>query len=202
MTIETLTEDERGWLVADPEYQMWDVRRKVIRIIDAQAVALAEARAECERLRAQAESWERGHGYAWDKLAGSEAECERLRGETRRADQRAQMHCEGFGALQDKLAAAEALLGRIAKYVREDKAHTPGSTRLARVLHGADAHRTSAQPSAPSRTEAGANVAEAKLAAAEALLARINRRGGCGLDVHGWIDAHLAGGTAMERDDD
>lgn len=37
MTIEKLTKDERGWLESDPEYQQWDVRRKVLRIIDAQA---------------------------------------------------------------------------------------------------------------------------------------------------------------------
>jgi hypothetical protein len=60
--IETLTEDQRE-----------AVRRgtcqasgpKALRIIDAQAVALAESRAECGRLRA--------------KLAAAEAECERLR---------------------------------------------------------------------------------------------------------------------------
>ncbi len=48
MTIEKLTKDERGWLESDPEYQRWDVRRKVLRIIDAQAT-------ENERLRAQQE---------------------------------------------------------------------------------------------------------------------------------------------------
>lgn len=39
--IEQLTEEERRWLKSDPEFQKWDVRRKVLRIIDQQAAELA-----------------------------------------------------------------------------------------------------------------------------------------------------------------
>jgi hypothetical protein len=45
MTIEKLTKDERGWLESDPEFQMWDVRRKVLRIIDALTAANERLRA-------------------------------------------------------------------------------------------------------------------------------------------------------------
>lgn len=41
--IEKLTDEERGWLESDPEFQMWDVRRKVLRIIDAQAAEIERA---------------------------------------------------------------------------------------------------------------------------------------------------------------
>jgi hypothetical protein len=43
---EKLTEHERGWLESDPEFQKWDVRKKVLRIIDAQAARIAELEAE------------------------------------------------------------------------------------------------------------------------------------------------------------
>lgn len=42
------------------------------------------------------------------------------------------------------------------------------------------------------RKAVAANAAKAHLAEAGALLERINSRGGCGLDVHGWIDTYLA----------
>jgi hypothetical protein len=49
--------------------------------------------------------------------------------------------------------AANALLARIVKYATEDRAITPGTTRLARVLSEAEAHLAN-EPAAPTRTEA------------------------------------------------
>lgn len=115
MTIEKLTEDERD-----------AVRRgtcqasgpKALRIIDAQASALAEARAECERLRAQSRAAEQ----RW------------LRAERGRVD------------AESRLIAANALLERVVKYASEDNARTPGSTRLARALDDIRAHLADQEP--------------------------------------------------------
>lgn len=43
--IEKLTDEERRWLESDPEFQKWDVRHKVLRIIDQLTEALAAANA-------------------------------------------------------------------------------------------------------------------------------------------------------------
>jgi len=55
--------------------------------------------------------------------------------------------------LRDSLAAANALLERIVKYAREDKAHTSGLTRLARALDEAVAHLAAQPATAPTRFE-------------------------------------------------
>lgn len=53
MTVETLTAEERAWLEADPDFQKWDVRRKVLRIIDAQAADRAELERDYESMMAE-----------------------------------------------------------------------------------------------------------------------------------------------------
>src|SRR5690606_34445 len=58
----------------------------------------------------------------------------------------------GLDVTRDQLEAANALLRRMVKYVREDRATTPGVTRLARLTEEADAH-LSAQPTARAEAE-------------------------------------------------
>lgn len=58
-----------------------------------------------------------------------------------------------LSAAERRAAEAEALIGRIVKYAREDRARTPGTTRLARALDEADqllALRSRPQPAATS----------------------------------------------------
>lgn len=68
-TTETLTADERRWLESDPEFQKWDVRRKVLRIIDARDARidqLTEALATAERGRDDARGRILGFLAAWN----------------------------------------------------------------------------------------------------------------------------------------
>lgn len=48
---EKLTDEESAWLKSDPEFQKWDVRRKVLRIIDAHEAARAALVKELEEAR-------------------------------------------------------------------------------------------------------------------------------------------------------
>jgi hypothetical protein len=80
------------------------------------------------------------------KLWASNAEVKRL--STEDCLRRPVMYLERAEAAEQKLAAANALLGRIVKYAVEDRAITPGTTRLARVLSEAEAHLAN-QPAEP-----------------------------------------------------
>lgn len=80
----------------------------------------------------------------------SELEAERYEQE-----QRGNNYCEATMAAEQKLAAANALLARIVKYATEDRATTPGTTRLARALVEAET-RLAGQPAAPARQEGAA----------------------------------------------
>jgi hypothetical protein len=110
--IEVLTDGERF-------NAQFDGHSKAIRI-DALTAALAESRAECERLRADVEHMTRrfldtnGRALTAErKLAAAEAECERLRGESAtRLAYSEQWRTEAL-SLRARLAAAEALLRRV-----------------------------------------------------------------------------------------
>lgn len=90
-------------------------------------------------------------------------------------------------ASEQKLAAANALLARIVKYATEDRASTPGTTRLARALSEAEAH-LSGQPTAPGPTEAE----QAVLDACGALDAHWLQGGYSGTTWRSVVDAELA----------
>jgi hypothetical protein len=60
---ETLTSEERRWLESDPEFQKWDVRRKVLRIIDAQAARIDALEAKLVKALSEAQNGVGSHGY-------------------------------------------------------------------------------------------------------------------------------------------
>jgi cysteinyl-tRNA synthetase len=94
-------------------------------------------------------------------LAETRAECERLRADRKHRISRMQESIDAHLATWSRLAAANALLTRIIKYAREDKVVTARATRLARVLSEVEIFLDSAQPAAPARTEAEQAVLDA-----------------------------------------
>jgi chromosome segregation ATPase len=98
---------------------------------------LVAAASEATALRAEQAEFRAALAIAQKEADGLRAEVERLRalcGE----------HEDAFADLlsrhtltKTRLAAANALLGRLVKYAQEDNARTPGSTRLARALNEA-----------------------------------------------------------------
>jgi hypothetical protein len=152
MTIETLTEEERTFL--SEGIASYHDAKKALRIIDSQAVALAESRAECERLR--------------EELAGKAGYNVWMRA--------AKELGAKLDAAESKLAAAVALLARaqdaspktpreanhdsvqldydIGQFLQREGFTWDAINRVWRRL-------TSAQPAAPARSEDGPDHGEA-----------------------------------------
>ena len=146
-TNEKLTDEERRWLESDPEFQMWDVRRKVLRIIDALTAENAQLRA--------------GHEQALnerDAAHNAMAEWGRMRNEAYTL-----YRAEGAkrDAAEARLATAEGLL--------RTTLHS-WSASLADDVEVFHARRC--QPAAPSLGHPGADEVFARLRAARQSAAR------------------------------
>ncbi len=146
MTIEKLTKDERGWLESDPEYQQWDVRRKVLRIIDALTV-------ENERLRSAMDREASELVAGWDAV---HAENERLQ---RRVD----IDASTIGQLTTRAQTAEARLATAEGLLKQVRDSVGVPMWLAA---GAARFLASAQPAAPALGHPGADEVFTRLRAA------------------------------------
>jgi DNA repair exonuclease SbcCD ATPase subunit len=192
--IETLTAAERRDLV-----QLGDRRvcEKTLRIIDAQAAALAEARAECERLRAELRHAEDSERHLRESLRAAYDEVERLTEALPGGPKNPELAPELVDAAEAKLAAAEAECERLRELLdmcsnnfdamveernRADVAESKIAASKALLERAAcrmpevdyplwwEAYRaflTSAQPAAPARSEAEQRVLDAVAARAE-----------------------------------
>jgi hypothetical protein len=189
MTIETLTDAERNWPTPA-------VVGKAIRIIDAQAAALAEARAECERLRgesatrlAYSEQWRTEALSSRAKLAAVEAEAEKtLRQDYQRAAESVVCERARANAAESKLAAAEAECKRL---------RARGDETYDRLMAVSDRQSQRADAAEDAR-----HAAESKLAAAEALLRERPQKQCLVRDLEmgeGRVDAFLGNQSAVPK---
>jgi hypothetical protein len=71
MPIKNLTDEERRFL--SEGIASYDDALKCLHIIDSQESELVTLRKELAKSQAQAESWERGHDYAWQEKVEAES---------------------------------------------------------------------------------------------------------------------------------
>jgi chromosome segregation ATPase len=148
------------------EGKAWDEARAAAggaktarRARERQTASYRAAESECAALRAALTSHKgmlrnlSDEGVIqYERAEKLESECATLRAAVREKEQLELAACAEADELRASLAAATELLARIVKYAIEDKARTPGTTRLARALNEVKAFLAT-QPAAPSLTE-------------------------------------------------